>query len=109
MEKNFKLKVTEDMIKDIQTYKSEIDARTYVIDSMFENHKDDKDNTIFISVPFKHYQRELFEYKMKYEKAIEELGSKLIPMVQEHVGKEKVNFDWTIEDFSKLEVEIYMK
>ena len=43
MEKNFKLKVTEDMIKDIQTYKSEIDARTYVIDSMFENHKDDKD------------------------------------------------------------------
>ena len=46
---------------------------------------------------------------MKYEKAIEELGSKLIPMVQEHVGKEKVNFDWTIKDFSKLEVDIYMK
>ena len=44
-----------------------------------------------------------------FDDLIEELGSKLIPMVQEHVGKEKVNFDWTIEDFLKLEVDIYMK
>lgn len=109
MKKNFKLEITSDMIKDLKTYKTEIDTMTYVIDNLFETHKDDIDYSFFKSVPFKSYQKELYEYKIKYDKAIEEFNTKLIPMVQEHLGKKKVNFHWYIDDFSKLEIDIYMK
>ena len=109
MKKNFKLEITADMIEDLKTYKTEIDTMTYVIDNLFEIHKDDNDYSFFESVPFKSYQKELYEYKIKYDKAIEEFNSKLIPIVQEHLGKNKVNFEWYIEDFSKLEIDIYMK
>ena len=109
MKKNFKLEITADMIEDLKTYKTEIDIMTYVIDNLFEVHKDDVDYSFFTSVPFKSYQKELYEYKIKYDKAIEEFNTKLIPMVQEHLGKKKVNFEWYIDDFSKLEIDIYMK
>ena len=109
MKKNFKLEITADMIEDLKTYKTEIDTMTYVIDNLFEIHKDDIDYSFFKSVPFKSYQKELYEYKIKYDKAIEEFNTKLIPMVQEHLGKNKVNFEWYIDDFSKLEIDIYMK
>ena len=43
MNKNFKLEITADMIEDLKIYKTEIDTMTYVIDNLFEVHKDDID------------------------------------------------------------------
>ena len=76
---------------------------------MFENHKTDTDNSIFTSVPFQAYQKELIEYRRAYDKEVERLGEKLIPMVQEYLGIDEIDFDWRVEDFSKLEVEITVK
>lgn len=109
MEKNFKLQLTEDMVKELQVLGAEVDARTYIIDSMFENHKTDGDDSIFTSVPFRAYQKELIEFRRKYDKEVEALGMKLIPMVQEYLGVDDVDFDWEIKDFSDLEVEIRVK
>ena len=110
MEKNFKLKLTEEMVKDVQTLGAEVDARVYVIDSMFDTHKTDTDNSIFASVPFNMYQRELVLYKQKYDQAVKELGDKyIIPMVREHLGVDNVDFDWRIDDFTTLEVDITLK
>lgn len=110
MEKNFKLKLTEEMVKDVQTLGAEVDARVYVIDSMFDAHKTDTDNSIFVSVPFNMYQRELVLYKQKYDQAVKELGDKyIIPMVKEHLGVDNVDFDWRIDDFTTLEVNITLK
>ena len=110
MEKNFKLKLTEEMVKDVQALGAEVDARVYVIDSMFDSHKNDTDNSIFTSVPFRSYQQELIEYRRKYDNAVRELGDKyIIPMVREHLGVDTVDFDWRIDDFTTLEVTVTLK
>lgn len=109
VEKVFNLKLTEDMVRELQVLGAEVDARAYVIDSMFENHKTDTDNSVFTSVPFQAYQKELIEYRRAYDKEVERLGEKLIPMVQEYLGIDEIDFDWRVEDFSKLEVEITVK
>lgn len=109
VEKVFNLKLTEDMVRELQVLGAEVDARAYVIDSMFENHKTDTDNSVFTSVPFQAYQKELIEYRRAYDKEVEKLGEKLIPMVQEYLGIDEIDFDWRVEDFSKLEVEITVK
>ena len=109
VEKVFNLKLTEDMVRELQVLGAEVDARAYVIDNMFENHKTDTDNSIFTSVPFQAYQKELIEYRRAYDKEVERLGEKLIPMVQEYLGIDEIDFDWRVEDFSKLEVEITVK
>ena len=109
MEKIFKLQLTEDMVRELQVLGAEVDARAYIIDSMFENHKTDTDDSMFTSVPFRAYQKELIDYRRKYDKEVEALGMKLIPMVQEHLGEDNIDFDWEIKDFSDLEVEIKVK
>lgn len=109
MNNNFKLNLTEDMIADVQTLGAEIDVRTHIIDAIFEAHKNDVDSSIITSTLFKTYQNELMEYKLKYDKAVKELGDKIIPMVQEKLKSDDVTFDWNIQDFSKLEVEIQLK
>ena len=68
MEKrNFKLQLTEDMIAEVQALGAEVDARVHLIDAMFENHKNDPDDSVFTSPAFVSYQRGLTEYKKKYE------------------------------------------
>lgn len=109
MEKNFKLKLTEEMVAEVQALGAEVDTRVHVINSMFETHKNAADDSVFTSVPFMSYQKSLQEYKTKYDAAVKALGDKIIPMVQEHLGVEDVNFDWNIEDFTNLEVEITLK
>lgn len=110
MEKSFVLKLTEEMVKEVQALGAEVDARAYVIDSMFDSHKSDTDNSIFTSVPFRMYQKELYEYRQQYDAAVKKLGDDhIIPMVQEHLGVESVDFDWKIENFADLEVLITLK
>lgn len=110
MEKNFKLKLTEEMVAEVQALGAEVDTRVHVINSMFETHKTAADDSVFTSVPFMSYQKSLQEYKTKYDAAVKALGDNvIIPMVQEHLGVEDVNFDWNIEDFTKLEVDITLK
>lgn len=110
MEKNFKLKLTEDMVKEVQALGAEVDTRSYVINSIFDTHKTDTDNSIFTSVPFKLYQKELFEYRQQYDNAVKKLGDEhIIPMVKEYLGVDDVEFDWKIDDFTSLEVDITLK
>lgn len=109
MEKVLKLTLTEDMVADIQMYGAEVDARTHVIDTMFDTHKNDIDDSLFTSVPFMTYQKGLADYRKKYNDAVMTLGNKLIPMVEKELGTTNVSFDWEIRDFSTLEVEIKIK
>ena len=109
MKEKFNLKLTEEMVAEVRAIGAEVDVRVYVIEHMFEAHKNDVDSSIVTSIPFKAYQKELMEYKLKYDAAVKTLGDKIIPMVQEHLGVEDVNFDWNIEDFTNLEVAITVK
>lgn len=109
MDKNFKLNLSEDMLTEVQSLGAEVDVRTHVINAMFEAHKNDTDTSIIFSAPFKAYQKELMDYKMQYDKAVKDLGDKIIPMVQEKFNSDDVTFDWNISDFSKLEAEIIFR
>ena len=104
--KTYVLPIGEEMVNYLQRLGYEIDTRMSVIDRLFVNHKDDTDDSLFKSVPWKTYMKQLEEVQVEYNEAKDQLTKELIPFVQEKEGKQDVHFDWKIEDFSTKEVKI---
>ena len=77
MDKQFTLVVENDLVDYLQRLGFDIDSRLAVIDRMFVNHKDDTDASVFESVPWKKYSKELedaqAEYKRMKEGVMEEV------------------------------------
>ena len=105
----FKITIPQELVDYVQRLGRDVDSRVYLIDRLFENHRNDEDTTMFDSVPFKKYQKEFEELKAEYDIAVKQLGDKLIPFVQKETGIDEPRFDWKIEDFSSLEVIITMR
>lgn len=104
--KKYILPISEDLANYFQRLEYDIDTRLSVIDRLFTNHKDDKDASLFESVPFKTYSKQLEDVRAEYNLAKDDFTKSLIPIIKEKEGTEEVNFDWKINDFSVLEVEI---
>jgi hypothetical protein len=107
--KMFKITIPQELVDYVQRLGRDVDSRVYLIDRMFYNHRNDEDTNMFDSVPFKKYQKEFEELKAEYDMAVSKLGEKLIPFVTEKTGIEDPKFDWKIDDFASLEVEITMR
>jgi len=105
----FKITIPQELVDYVQRLGRDVDSRVYLIDRMFYNHRNDEDTNMFDSVPFKKYQKEFEELKAEYDMAVDKLGEKLIPFVVEKTGIEDPKFDWKIDDFTSLEVEITMR
>ena len=104
MDKQFTLVVENDLVDYLQRLGFDIDSRLAVIDRMFVNHKDDTDASVFESVPWKKYSKELEETQAEYTMAKDEFSNILIPLVEEKTGTKGVSFDWRIENFKDAEV-----
>ena len=104
MDKQFTLVVENDLVDYLQRLGFDIDSRLAVIDRMFVNHKDDTDASVFESVQWKKYSKELEDTQAEYTMAKDEFSKILIPLVEEKTGTKGVSFDWKIENFKDAEV-----
>ena len=104
--KKYTLPVSEETVNYFQRLEYDIDTRLSVIDRLFTNHKDDKDASLFDSVPFKTYSKQLDDVRAEYALAKDEFTKSLIPLIKEKERRDDVDFDWKINDFSTLLVEI---
>lgn len=101
MEKEFTIELNQKEVDYIQRIGYEIDTRVYLIDRMFDMHKNDTDASLFDSVPFKKYHKELEERKAEFDMAVKKLGEDVIkPVVCKKLGVDDVNFNFEIPDFS---------
>lgn len=107
--KSYYIEISQETVNYLQRLDYEISTRTQIIDRMMTNHKDDNDASVFESVPFQTYMKQLEEKNAEYTEAKNRLTKHLIPLVQEKEGKQDVIFDWNIEDFSELKAKITVK
>lgn len=107
--KTYKIEITQELANYLQRLGLEIDTRLSIIDRLLTNHKDDPDASVFESVPWKTYMKELEEKQAEYELAKTQMSNYLIPLIAEKEGRNDVMFDWKIEDFSILEATIIIK
>jgi hypothetical protein len=87
----------------------DVESRMFVIDRMFDSHKNDTDTSLFDSVPWKAYMSELETTRAEYSMAKDEFSKMIYPIVQEKTKVEDVAFDWNIKDFMQRKVEITLK
>ena len=104
--KKFTIELTQELVDYAQRLGYEIDTRVYLIDRIFDMHKNDTDTRLFDSVPFKKYQKELSEIKAEYNLAVREIDEKIKDIVYKKIGKDDINFDWEIADFNELQATI---
>lgn len=106
MKKTFTIDLTQELVDYVQRVGYEVDTRVYLIDRMFDMHKNDTDTSLFDSVPFQKYHQELTEKKAEYDLAVKKLGERLKPIVCEKVGRPDVEFNFDIPDFNDLKAHI---
>ena len=105
--KKFTIEITNEMVNYLQRLGLDIDTRLSVIDRMFVNHKDDKDASLFESIPWKKYYKELENAQNEYELAKLKFGEEVVkPAINEKLGHTVKDFTWRIDDFQSGEVQI---
>lgn len=73
------IKLSETVVDYIERLWYEYVSRKDIIESLFEDHKFDKDATVLESMPFKHYESKFQESKIAYELAMEEIKNNEVP------------------------------
>lgn len=91
--KNIKINVAQDMVDYLQRLNFEVFTREEVITKLIEMHKDDADDSLFVSRPFLKYSEELSRLKAEYELAKLEVEKIYVPT--ELYGKHQYN--WSID------------
>lgn len=93
--KKFEINVTQEMVNYLQRLNFEVQTREEIITKLIEMHKDDTDDSLFVSKPFLKYSEELSRVKAEYEMAKLEVEKLYIP--KELYGQHQYN--WSV-DFS---------
>lgn len=100
MSKQIKLNVSQETVNYLQRLNFEVMTRTEVITKLLEIHKDDIDDSLFVSKPFLKYSEELSRVKAEYELAKVEVEKTYVPEVLHgHT------FNWNV-DFQTNEMTI---
>ena len=109
--KTYTLKINQELANYLQRLGYEVDTRLSIIDRLFTNHKDDTDASVFESVPFKTYSKQLEDVQAEYDMAKNQMTEYLKPIVAEKEGisVDEVLFDWRIDDFNSLEAKIMVQ
>lgn len=100
MSKVFTIEVNNKTCDYLQRLAYEVMTRRDVVTNMIQNSKNDVDDSVLNSVPFKHYHKQLEEAEFSYDVAKTNLQEYLKPLVLEHEGKD-VPFSWEIRDFNE--------
>jgi len=91
--KKIKISVTQDMVNYLQRLNYEVFTREEIITKLLEMHKDDTDDSLFVSKPFLKYSEELSRIKAEYEMAKLEVEKLYVP--EELYGKHQYN--WSVD------------
>lgn len=104
----YKFKIDEEHLNLLQRLGLEVDTKVFLLKRMFEDHKDDKDDSLFRSVPFQHYQKLFEEDFATWQLAKDEFLYKYVrPWVIEKTGMADPTFTWLV-DFSTGECIVVM-
>lgn len=89
----------------------EVDSKAFIIDRLFTNHKNDVDESLFNSIPFKKYMKEYEEVQAEYSLAKNDLTQHIKKIIsqQENLDIKTIQLDWNIPNFDDeiIEVTIY--
>lgn len=107
--KEFQLELTQETVDYVQRIGYEVDGYTHIITSLFEQHKNDVDDSVLESIPFKSYQDKFFKAKAEYELAKQALEKEIKKLVTSSTGIEDPKFSWNIPDFADLIVYITLE
>lgn len=103
----FEIAITEEQADYLQRLGMDIDTRYDIVGRIIEAHRNDPTPEVISSPVFEHYHKLAEEAKLSYETAKLEFGEKFLrPKVEEKLGKNDVNFTWSINDFSSLKAVI---
>lgn len=106
--KTYKLPITNEVCDYLQRLSFEVESRKQVVTRILENAKDNADDSVLESIPFKSYHKQLEEAIYSYETAKNTFSKDIEKEVFEKEGKE-IAFSWTIEDFHEPEVTIMIE
>lgn len=110
MTKSYYLEVPEELNRKLQRTGVEVDAVMSIIDRMFQNHKEDKDTSLFDSIPWKAYMKQYEELNLRYTEEKNELNKYFSPIIREKEGIADNDIDfsfyWNIEDFNEKRAKI---
>lgn len=93
--KKLEIYVTQEMIDYLQRLNFEVQTRQEIITKLIEMHKDDADDSLFVSKPFLKYSEELSRVRAEYELAKSEVEKLYVP--KKLYGQHQYN--WSV-DFS---------
>ena len=93
--RKLEINVTQEMVNYLQRLNFEIQTREEIITKLIEMHKDDTDDSLFVSKPFLKYSEELSRVKAEYEMAKVEVEKLYVPATL--YGQHQYN--WSV-DFS---------
>lgn len=91
--KKIEINVTQEMVNYLQRLNYEVLTREEIITKLLEIHKNDTDDSLFVSKPFLKYSEELSRVKAEYEIAKLEVEKLYIP--KELYNKHQYN--WTVD------------
>lgn len=91
--KKLEINVNQETINYLQRLNYEVYTREEIIAKLLETHKDDADDSLFVSKPFLKYSEELSRVKAEYEMAKLEAEKLFIP--KELYGQHQYN--WNID------------
>lgn len=103
--KEYILEINKETCDYLQRLDFEINANQSVITRLLTQSKNDVDASVLDSVPYKTYHKQMEETMYMYEQAKQCLTEELKPRIYEKFGS-AVNFNWTLDDFTKPEVKV---
>ena len=101
IKKQIKINVAQDTVNYLQRLSYENKTREEIITRLLEEHKNDDDDSLFVSKPFLKYSEELSRIRAEYELAKSETEKLYLP--KELYGVHKYN--WSV-DFATNEMTV---
>ena len=89
--RQIKISITQETVNYLQRLNYEVQTREEIITKLIEMHKDDEDDSLFVSKPFLKYSQELSRVKAEYELAKLEVERLCVPKTL--YGEHQYNWD----------------
>lgn len=83
----------------------EVESRKSIIDFMFQSHKNDKDASLFESIPWKTYMKEYQDFFVELDMAKAEASKIVMAKINEMFGR-SIDCTWKMIDFKEGLIEI---
>lgn len=95
------VKMKEEVIDKLEALYTEYRAKQDIINYIFDLHKFDEDDSIIKSSPFRSYEKEFTEIKVKYDEAMKMVSDEIVPKQYRDIG-----CTWEV-DFNENLLKIY--